>query len=239
MNREQFGAVALAAIAVVVLSLAATTLTGLEDDSSTDVAGSGVFSEDVTLENEPDPSDRDLSGVPFLERLYETTVAGGDANNTAEETVENRGRVSLVPIALLFGGLVAVGVVALLVWLWRLRARSEYDGAALGARTDDDRERETGSDRASTGRSDPEVTENDVYRTWYELVTLVDSTGRESDTPRETARLALDEGMRRDAVETITDQFEAVRYGGATATTERERRAREALSRLERTGDSA
>jgi hypothetical protein len=54
-----------------------------------------------------------------------------------------------------------------------------------------------------------------------------------SKTPAECATAAIETGLSRPAVETLTTEFEAVRYGGAPVTAEREQRAHRALSQLD------
>ena len=77
--------------------------------------------------------------------------------------------------------------------------------------------------------------ENEVFRAWREMTTLLDVPNRQSATPAEFAAAAVDAGMARDDVTELTDLFEAVRYGGAEATTARERRAVDALRNIEST----
>jgi len=56
-----------------------------------------------------------------------------------------------------------------------------------------------------------------------------------SSTPAEFATAAVEAGMAREHVDELTELFEAVRYGGADVTEDRERRAVEALRRIEAT----
>lgn len=73
---------------------------------------------------------------------------------------------------------------------------------------------------------------NAVYRAWREMATrAVD--GDATVTASEVARAAVRSGLDRDAVATLTDLFEEVRYGDRAATDERERRAKAALRAIE------
>ncbi|OYR45710.1 MULTISPECIES: DUF4129 domain-containing protein, partial [unclassified Halorubrum] len=54
-----------------------------------------------------------------------------------------------------------------------------------------------------------------------------------SSTPAEFAAAAVDAGVDAEPVGDLTAVFERVRYGGEEATEERERRAAEALRRIE------
>jgi len=76
--------------------------------------------------------------------------------------------------------------------------------------------------------------ENEVYRAWREMVRLLAVSNPRATTPGEFADAAVAAGIDRDDVRELTGLFEAVRYGGFEATDERERRAVEALRRIER-----
>lgn len=75
--------------------------------------------------------------------------------------------------------------------------------------------------------------ENEVYRAWREMVALLDVDNPRATTPGEFARAATAAGMARADVAELTDLFEAVRYGGAAPTAEREAAAVAALRRIE------
>ncbi len=76
---------------------------------------------------------------------------------------------------------------------------------------------------------------NEVFRAWREMTRHLRVDRPAASTPAEFADAAVDAGMDPDDVAELTDLFEAVRYGGQTATDERARRARAALRRIERT----
>ncbi|MDT3437176.1 DUF4129 domain-containing protein [Haloarcula sp. 1CSR25-25] len=80
--------------------------------------------------------------------------------------------------------------------------------------------------------------ENAVYRAWREMTEVLDVPNPESSTPGEFAAVAEQAGMEPDDVATLTDLFEAVRYGDSEPTDERERRAEQALRNIERTHGS-
>ena len=75
--------------------------------------------------------------------------------------------------------------------------------------------------------------DNEIYRAWVEMTSHLEVSNPDASTPAEFAAAAVDAGMDRDDVTELTDLFEVVRYGGATPTEERERRAVEALRRIE------
>ncbi|WP_313692039.1 DUF4129 domain-containing protein [Halorarum halobium] len=76
---------------------------------------------------------------------------------------------------------------------------------------------------------------NEVYRAWSEMTALLDVENPRASTPAEFADAAVDAGMDRADVAELTDVFEAVRYGGADPTAEREERAIAAFRRIEGT----
>lgn len=76
--------------------------------------------------------------------------------------------------------------------------------------------------------------DNEVYRAWREMVDQLHVDSPDSTTPGEFADAAVEAGMARPDVRELTDLFETVRYGGADPTADRERRAVEALRRIER-----
>ncbi|UVE51749.1 DUF4129 domain-containing protein [Haloferax larsenii] len=88
------------------------------------------------------------------------------------------------------------------------------------------------AERIESGGAD---VENEVFRAWGEMTALLDVPNRSAATPDEFATAAVDAGMDRDDVTELTTLFEAVRYGGAEATAERERRAVDALRNIEAT----
>jgi hypothetical protein len=75
--------------------------------------------------------------------------------------------------------------------------------------------------------------DNEIYRAWVEMTRHLDVSNPKASTPAEFAAAAVDAGMERDGVDELTALFEQVRYGDATPTAERERRAVEALRRIE------
>ncbi|MHB9286825.1 DUF4129 domain-containing protein [Halobacteriales archaeon Cl-PHB] len=73
---------------------------------------------------------------------------------------------------------------------------------------------------------------NEVARAWHEMVSLVGVDDRETKTPRECADRAVDRGVDPEAVESVTEPFEEVTYGGAPASADRTDRARQGLRQV-------
>jgi len=104
---------------------------------------------------------------------------------------------------------------------------SEPDTAALGEIAG------RAADRIEEGS--PGDGENEVYRAWREMTTRLDIENPETTTPREFQQASVDAGMAPDDVRELTRLFERVRYGGESATTDREERAVQVLRRIEST----
>jgi len=75
--------------------------------------------------------------------------------------------------------------------------------------------------------------ENEVYRAWREMTRPLDVDRPESSTPAEFATAAVEGGVSRRDVDELTELFEEVRYGGYDPDENRERRAVDALRRIE------
>lgn len=75
--------------------------------------------------------------------------------------------------------------------------------------------------------------DNAVYEAWKEMTDLLEVPNPEASTPSEFATAAVEAGMAREDVDELTAQFEAVRYGTAAPTEDREERAIAALRRIE------
>ena len=132
---------------------------------------------------------------------------------------------------------VAASVVALLYGRGSLASRgspsAEHDPeeeadtlAEMGAIA-----RET-ADRIESARPD---LENEIYRAWVEMTSLLEVDDPETRTPGEFAAEARRAGMAAEDVAALTELFERVRYGHRAATAERESRALEVLRRIEST----
>ena len=129
-------------------------------------------------------------------------------------------------LPLVLGGSVLVGIASALSYATRKPSPSA--AVSLG---------DTATSNASVTKetslqsvADPS---NEVYQAWQSMVRQLDIDRLDSKTPAECAAIALEAGLSQPAVETLTTEFEAVRYGGAPLTNERERSARRALSQLD------
>ncbi|WP_254863166.1 DUF4129 domain-containing protein [Halovivax gelatinilyticus] len=87
------------------------------------------------------------------------------------------------------------------------------------------------ADRIEGGEGAP--VENEVYRAWREMTTLLDVDNPATSTPGEFADAAVDAGLDTADVRELTELFESVRYGPARASSMEERRAVEILRNIE------
>ncbi|QAU12856.1 DUF4129 domain-containing protein [Halorubrum sp. BOL3-1] len=138
----------------------------------------------------------------------------------------------------LFALVVAAAVIASVAVL--LLAGGDDEGAD-GGTPDPDRPDENPPDLDAIGRAAGEAADriessgadNEVYRAWRDMTDVLDIDRPASSTPAEFATAAVDAGVDEDPVTELTETFERVRYGGEDATDGRERRAVEALRRIE------
>lgn len=86
------------------------------------------------------------------------------------------------------------------------------------------------ADRIEGGDADPG---NAVYRAWTDMTDHLDVPNAHTASPAAFRATALDAGMAPRHVDTLTDLFREVRYGGAEPTPDREQRAIDALRAIE------
>ncbi len=134
--------------------------------------------------------------------------------------------------------LLAVVLLGALVVVVRATGDGEADPLADGDPGPDDPTPRAAAVGEAAGRAADRIEgestfENAVYRAWREMTDPLDLP-RETSTPGEFAAAAVDAGMRPEEVEELTGLFEATRYGGVAPDGDRERRAVDALRRIER-----
>lgn len=165
-----------------------------------------------------------LDGGAFL-------PAGGGGGPGAEGSVVSNPEALLALVL----GLAVVGAVAMLfVGTGDDEERTDDPGSDVSAPPDVAAIGRAAGAAADRIEGDAGV-DNEVYRAWREMTDLLDVPNPESSTAAEFADAAVAAGMDRGDVAELTRLFETIRYGGATPTEERERRAVEALRRIEST----
>jgi hypothetical protein len=180
------------------------------------------------------------SGINIPEGSSVGDFAPGMDSGGGEGESETQRDLSNLAIVI-FGGVLALLVLAAAIVL---RGDDEEeagdDGEGEGAETEElARIAGEAADRIEDGESSDAEAENEVYRAWREMTEVLDVENRETTTPREFSRQAVDAGIAPDDVRELTDLFEAVRYGGESPTDDREQRALDVLRRIESTyGDA-
>ena len=140
----------------------------------------------------------------------------------------------------LFAVVVVVALLASLAVL--LAAAGDDDAHAAAGDGSEEPTDERRPDLGAVGRTAGEAADriesldadNEVYRAWRDMTAVLDVERPESSTPAEFAAAAVDAGVDEGPVADLTAVFERVRYGGEDPTEDRERRAVEALRRIER-----
>ncbi|MFC7142694.1 DUF4129 domain-containing protein [Halosimplex aquaticum] len=122
-----------------------------------------------------------------------------------------------IPPAAILGifGIVLVATAAVL-----MRASGDQDITTMEPEADDE---DTGADvmdlAAAAGRAADRLEEhnadvdNEVYRAWWEMTSMLDVPNPDSATPGEFAQAAIEVGLGEDDVRELTRLFEEVRYG--------------------------
>lgn len=119
---------------------------------------------------------------------------------------------------LLVAGVFGVAIVAVAVVL--LRASGDQTVTTLEEEADEGREKPDVADlAAAAGKAADRLEEhnldvdNEVYRAWWEMTSLLNVPEPETYTPGEFAEAAVEVGMDEDDVADLTELFEEVRYG--------------------------
>jgi len=177
------------------------------------------------------------------ESEFELGIAGSDEGlipeGAAGGTGPAGGRGGLGAGALFALVVIAALVASVGVLLLSLAATTRRRaGSGAAAENDPD---EPEPDLATVGRTAGQAADriessdadNEVYRAWRDMTAVLDVDRPASSTPAEFAAAAVDAGVDEEPVETLTEVFERVRYGGADATDDREQRAIAALRQIE------
>lgn len=193
----------------------------------------------VTCPTQEVPADQQ-NGSPDVIRNQTASGGGGDGTGGGQQGERTQ---QLPNVLLLLLGVVGIAVVVV-GGVWVIRSDVDDDEAdaveaAAAAEEDDPPDPpDVSAVAAAAGRAADRIEEqsavdNEIYRAWVEMTRHLPVEHPDTSTPREFERAAVDAGFDADAVGVVTDLFESVRYGSESATEERERRAVEALRRLE------
>lgn len=163
-------------------------------------------------------------------------VTSVNITENALEDAGNEGEGTPLGVHLQWGGIIG-GLVLLVLLLGLYVQYRDSDSAGeepeMAVRDIDPGIAEAAGEAADE-LAGPTDSENGVYRAWVRMTEVLDVDHPETSTPREFADAALAAGLNPDDVAELTELFETVRYGPTDVTDEHERRAREALRRIER-----
>lgn len=229
MNRNAVLSLLVASCCIVAVGVSATTLqsslsTEPEDVIDVDYDGIPIGEEDVQSVSREVVfgGDEDSDELPEAARSEPSEALGVGVGGLSFSSPD-RSLLDLLfdLLASMFRFLLVVGVVTAGYHyrdrLWELLAGRQHTP-------------ERRSDESTWATIEPE---NTVEIAWLAVVSNLDDLPGETQTTDEIAARAIDAGMDETAVSGITTLFEEVRYGGAIATPERERRALDYLDRLD------
>ncbi|QLH84198.1 DUF4129 domain-containing protein [Halosimplex pelagicum] len=213
LDVQRLGTAAVALLALVAFAGAAATFGAVDGPVA---SGDGTPTGPATPTEVPPPTGAP-GGAPDSEvqrAATPTTAAAGDS-----------GGVSPFVVPAVGGSLLAAGL--LVVFL------TGHDDRAPAVPEEESADEDP---RPAVSPSYDSPDESAVTRAWRRLRDRSDAD--ETATPGDVAARALDRSLPGDAVETVTDRFRAVRYGGESAGDEREEPAAEAAEALDSVGES-
>lgn len=236
-SRHSIRAVLLGIVLLAALGTTATTM----DPPPTEAHGpTGAFQGDgqsrsISLTEWSISLPIDLDALSLGQRAGDGASQGTDGASTKQPS-------SQPPIVAPHLG--AVLVAALLIAILgtilgvRLLRASDRQHAPSPDATEHDAGQQAAGDTADRRQSTASP-ENDIYRAWYEMAQTTDVANPAVSTPDEFAQAAIDAGLPRNDVRTLTRLFERVRYGGSDPTPEREQAAITILRQIEDTSEES
>jgi len=244
VNRRQVSVVVLSILAVVALSIAASTI---QTPVTTPGTNGGGSSGTNATGNQP-PRFQFGIDVPVLGLDSKNAVENKSPNGSTAGPPNESGSAGGGGGAELLTPSVPMALVALLAVILvggtvvALRNRGEDS-----EESDESREPEPDADDRSAvtdigqtaGEAATRITETDttpenaIYRAWYEMTRHLDIADPATTTPGQFESAAHDAGMNPSDVADLTTQFESVRYGNESLSDDRTDRAVSALRRIE------
>ncbi|QSG04627.1 DUF4129 domain-containing protein [Halapricum desulfuricans] len=192
------------------------------------VAIASVLALSLLMDSVPQPGDDGLAGP------NESDSGGGDGGRTPTEPP--RDQTDVPPVVF---GAFGLALLVLVGAIYRYSAGGtdltvEGETGESGEPSSVQAVGEAAGQAADRLDSDGEL-ENAIYRAWREMADALEVSSPRTTTPEEFAEVAVDAGMSREDVRELTRLFEDVRYGDTRPTPERERRAQDALRRIQQT----
>jgi hypothetical protein len=165
-------------------------------------------------------------------QLTTTTTQSGNLGRGSGEQFAPTGPEFILPV-------VIIGLVAVFIFLLFRRGSGlipSEEGPTDNEEDTDFREvsRAAGeaADRISSA-STPRAADNEIYRAWTEMLSLIGTSDPQSSTPRAFEAAAVEAGLDPNTAHELTQIFEEVRYGEASLTSERREQAVAALRKIE------
>jgi len=202
---------------------------GQEDDQSESAAEQGQEGDPIEVPDSDSSDGESQSQQANAEQEAQDQQSAQDQSTFGGLAIFDETQLSILDLLTLLVILAVLAFVAVQIYRHRERLRE------LGGSDEPD-----GEDLPPEWTGGPPPDENVVFETWDMLVRELDVENRHALTTRECANVASEEGLDREAVETLRLAFEDVRYGGRPVTDERRTRVRELRRRLHlsRNGDS-
>lgn len=265
MRRATGARLAVALLAVVALGVSATTIESTMETDANEVIdldydrvpidsddGTAILAEiegtdgdseserELAEDGSPNP-DREVSegegegatGFEEADATREAQRASGEDENAGpgEQSLLDRLLALLAQLVPVLLALLALLVTAGLAYRYRERLLARLSG--------DDQPDDVGSAPEAPAEWAAREPANAVDRAWAAMVRRLDPDRPATMTPEECARAAVEAGFDADAVRTLTETFEEVRYGDRPVTDDRERAAERSRRRLDDGGDRA
>ncbi|WP_435335153.1 DUF4129 domain-containing protein [Haloarchaeobius sp. TZWWS8] len=191
-----------------------------------------MFQCDISFDDPPEPRE----GEPFAVPNSSPEAGGGDQQGDGGTSPLSFS----TPLLLLLGAIGILAVVTVGAWLVTADEVEQLDREDPDAEVADQPTESAdvqalsvaAGEAADRIRNETDA-DNEIYRAWVALTQHLPVEHPETSTPREFERAALDAGFDPEPVSELTELFEQVRYGHDEPTPDRERRAVEALRRLE------
>lgn len=212
MNPRKYAPLLAAALAVLALSIGASSFGAVQD-----LGGPAVTAPD----ERGNPETRSSSRATGSQSPPERDDAEATPRQQTAEPSSGSDDSGSAPAALVLIGIGLIAAVALV----------RYLAAGDGGRVTRTEEESTPSPSTPTDLPTPDP-ENGVEAAWLTLARRVTDQDWPRRTPGEVATAARNSDLPADPVATLSDLFERVRYGAEPATTEREEQANAALGRL-------
>lgn len=223
MNRSHGATLLITVFSLAILGLAAGTLYTAYPDtihqgSASDISGSSHTGEASEIQPQSDEQATRLFVFPDI------NVEQGLKNSSQSQYIQ---RLVIGLALLIFGAILVIRY---------LTSNDPHAETPTDEATDTTDNEYTSDSSLVPSHNPPPI--NDVYRAWRAMITSLDVSWENQDTPTELAQRAIRNGSPETPVTELTALFCSVRYGGKPPTDEREQCAQNALDQVQQTDRS-